>query len=782
MFFKKTLALLLSLGILGSVVGCDRFMRSSKSPEDKLKDQMVTIKSSSLACLKDLPEGFQHYLRDETTPEEIETNFKCVNKALELFVLFTKEQQYTDDQLRGFFNRYLLKKQQISPEFMIEIMKLKAFVIGGSNRTLSKTEITSAIDFLNSVKEEIQKLRGNVKLLILQESPDKVTNERFDQVQAQARAGFLRLVNESKAAGSLYEFADFKVFIDELGKFMNETQMLSPFLKWIPLLESLKDLFLGERAQVRTSREWRDAAAWGIDGYFLGLEYFYGLRTKTDNLISIWSRFLRIFDRSLSLLERSPVLLREGRLESVALDRVLENLWAQGLKPMDLDLNTVKKTYRMAALRFLEHNSLRQAQPTEFLGLDRKHLNILRFEYSAWRMGQETILQLFQDRDVKSGVTLAEIKGVLASQEASTKIQSLQSAADSSQDLLLNTWTQWKQLLTSPHPLQWTNSRKVLMQPDIQLSRTSFAGLSWMNLLRTMTRFVQRGYGQGNSLNVWDLQISKDSLVFLENDFHDLGMEVKLLDPRSNNPAARTFQEANFFTFSGNGDEFLTGQELLEELSFMTSGGSVMTSEIMAAATFKKGPNELGLCETGKIDILAKPILKAECVEEIIKDNFESYFEGLPGMVSMVNELKAKDIKSHANAEWKKFYNSLMTLAAVEGRTLGTTEYAEIRTAVVVLHYVESLMMVYDVNHDGRLDEKELLKASPRFNSFISKESPIGNWFVDDVFLCLVSYGKKPNGWDMVSFMAKKPFGIGTVGRLDLLNVLSVLKKSIAIK
>ena len=777
MFFRNICAFLVTVGILGSLVGCDRFLRSSKSAEDRAADQTVTIKSSTLGCLKTLPLGFQHYLRDESNAEEVEQNFQCLNKALDLFVLFTKEQTYTDDQLRGFFNRYLLKQQQISPEFMAEIMKLKAFVIGGSNRTLSKSEIAGLQKFLSTVKEEVQKLRGNVKMLILQETPEKITNERFDQVQTLARAGFLRLVNESKAAGSLYEFADFKVFVDELAKFMDETKMLTPFVKWMPLLESLKDLFLGERAQIRTSRDWRGAAAWGIDAYFLGLEYFYGVRTKTDNLVQIWSRFLRIFDRSLSLLERSPVLLREGRLESTALDRVLESLWAEGLKPMDLDLNTVKKTYRMAALRFLEHNNLRQTDPSQFLGLDQKHLSILRFEYSAWRMGQETILQLFQDRDTKTGVTIAEIKAVLGQQEASSKIQSLQ-AGDSTHDLLLNTWKQWKSLLTSERPLQWTISKKVLMQADPQSAQTSFQGLSWMNLLRTMTRFVQRGYGEGNSLNVWDLKISKDNLVFLENDFHELGMEVKLLDPRSKNPAARTFQESNFFTYSGNGDDYLTGQELLEELSLMTSGGSVITSEIMNVATYKKGPNELGFCEIGKTDILAKPIMRADCVEKIIKDNFDSYFEGLPGMVSLVREIKARDAKNNHDYEWKKFYRSLMGIAEVPGKTPDTTEYAEIRTAVVVLHYVESLMMVYDTNRNGHLDQQELLKASPRFGGFIAKMSPLGGYLLDDVFLCIVYKGKKPGFTDMAGFMLEKPFGLGEVGRLELVNVLAVLKKT----
>jgi hypothetical protein len=117
-----------------------------------------------------------------------------------------------------------------------------------------------------------------------------------------------------------------------------------------------------------------------------------------------------------------------------------------------------------------------------------------------------------------------------------------------------------------------------------------------------------------------------------------------------------------------------------------------------------------------------------------------------------------------------------------------TITYPEIRSMGGVLHYMEGLMEVYDVNRDQLLSEDEILAAYPRFQNVVSELSPLKGWFTEDAFLYIVYRGKKPqvNGFvssleaagDFASFKAQKSVGLlGKVSRLNLLQVIAVLKQ-----
>lgn len=84
-------------------------------------------------------------------------------------------------------------------------------------------------------------------------------------------------------------------------------------------------------------------------------------------------------------------------------------------------------------------------------------------------------------------------------------------------------------------------------------------------------------------------------------------------------------------------------------------------------------------------------------------------------------------------------------------------------------------MLVFDTNHDSVMSEQEVLGAMPRFRDFIVKMSPLGNWFVDDIFLFMIYKGEKPTAMKMPGFLCRKT-GLGTVNRLNLVRVLGLLK------
>jgi hypothetical protein len=765
--WKRLFLLLSASAAILTFAGCDRFLKSSKSEQERAEAETVTLKPAGLGCLVDFPTKLENYVKDKASAGEVEEAFACLEKSLQTFVKLTsgtRPDSYTDEELRHFLNRYLLKGNQISPAFMRELMKIKALVVGGSTSLISRAEIDQGIRFTKSVKDEALQLRGKMRFLLFEAEREKVDEALLAETQEQLIKSVSRLLEQSKVAGTLYEFADFKGFIDELRGFLNDTESLRPFLKWMPLLESVKVLFLGTRSQVASQRDWQQSLTWSIQGYFAGLEFHYRLRHRDLDTPADWSRLLRLADKVMDLVERSPVLEDNGRLQTAALDRVFDEVWKLKLINTDISVKTVKSSYRMAILRILERNGSRQAQPSEALGLDRKHLSVLRFEYNVWRMTQEMVLALFQDRDLQKGVTPEDVHRAVDGFDAGAAIGRLKNG-EADRELLAETWKDWSRLMKQDRPIQWTAGPKMLMRYNTRFATTDFVGMNWSNAIRSLARLVQRGYGEGPSKHVSDLQISERSLMNFEEDFREIGQAIRFLDPRSHNPAGRTFKEANFFTFHGDGNDWMSGLETYEELSFLVSGGSGLTEDVMRLA------KEAG-CENGKIDILGKPMLNEVCFEKFLRGQFSKIFNGLPWMAAEVAQM--------SDREWKNFYDSMISVAALDKRSPGAVEFSEIRTAVVVIQYVEGLMMSFDTDQNNKLSEEEITKAAPRFRSFIQKLSPLGGFLVDDIFLCLVYEGKKPGLSDLTAFEIEKVFGLGDIGRQELLKVLSVLKKDVA--
>lgn len=782
----RTRLLLISTAAVLTASGCDRFLRSSQAPEEAAKRETVQIKPDGAECLSDFPDHVGKYLKDAATEKDLEGAFDCLKKSLNTFTSYTEgksKEHYTGEELRHFLNRYLLKENQISTEFMKEILKLKVFLIGGAQGVLTRSEIDQGLGFTRLVKDEALRLRGHLRFLLFRSSDAQVSGERVQEVKGLVRESVRKLLSESKVSGSVYEFADIKAFMDELQKFVGEGDGLKPLYKWIPLIESLKNLTLGEKPQASTDRLWRTRSDWAVDAYFMTLEYFYLLRKSEFKSPSEWTVLLSFLNRAFDLVEKSPVLETEGLLQARALDRVLEEVWKLDLFKTQIPVATAKITYRMSIIRFLERNQSRQARSSEVLGLDRRHLSMLRFEYNVWRMVQLPILELFIHREPGHAVTGHEISESLHAVDVLREIETLPEG-DLQRDLYLQAWDDWRNLVDSDRPVHWTESKGVFMTQDASASRTSFVGLNIMNAVRSLARLVQRGYGEGNSRHVGDLEISERALMNLEEDFRDFGLAVKFLDPRSHNSAGRTFKEASFFTFHGDGSPKLTGHEIFEELNFLISGGSVIAKELSEAALEAK-------CGTGKIDVLGKPVHKLDCFNGVFRERFETVFVGFPHLIAFVKGLDGKG--------WDDFHQALFEVASLadKDKQAGTREFSEIRTAAVVLHYVEALMMVYDKDRNQRLILSEVQASAPRFRPFIATvakkelEAGLGSWLggtvagwesiVDDIFYFIVYRGRKPGGaGELARFKFDKQFDLGDIGRLELLKVLAVLKKDVS--
>jgi hypothetical protein len=139
------------------------------------------------------------------------------------------------------------------------------------------------------------------------------------------------------------------------------------------------------------------------------------------------------------------------------------------------------------------------------------------------------------------------------------------------------------------------------------------------------------------------------------------------------------------------------------------------------------------------------------CLNKFLRSHLSVYFSNLPGLVKWAQRL--------SDEEWDAFYKEVIGFARMDARIKGKLETGDLRTLVVILHYVESMYLRFDLDQDDRLSIDELIVASDRFAPFFRETfnlKPRGKWFqgtqkrlfdyaISRGFACLVVTGEMPS-------------------------------------
>jgi hypothetical protein len=173
-------------------------------------------------------------------------------------------------------------------------------------------------------------------------------------------------------------------------------------------------------------------------------------------------------------------------------------------------------------------------------------------------------------------------------------------------------------------------------------------------------------------------------------------------------------------------------------------------------------------CTTIEKDVFGFSYLNEKCFKTQLRRNFGNYFDNLPQMSRYVAGLDDK--------QWDEFYRNLIFVAATIDQRPGLIETANIRTMVTILHYVESIMVIYDKDRNQTLSLDEVYGAAPRFMSFLKAQGKVSSEMVlKQGFAYLVFNGNEPSITDLAGFQAQKLW-LGEASRGDILRVIKALK------
>ncbi|QLY24143.1 hypothetical protein [Bdellovibrio sp. KM01] len=769
MSFKRKFSLLFASVLMISSVGCSDFINGQETKEEELH-----FSNEKLACLQGVPETLKRLTNGDGEKEEIRTSVDCLRQALMYFQKKTYGAQgnaYTVEEMRRFFSKYFLKENVVTPEFALELMKIKKAILGGSSNNLTKEEITRLIDVLAIVRDEAVDLAPHIKLLLLGVPVDQANWQQVSAAVEQLRVGLQRLLEKTETSRSDYSFEDGKRALKGFKEFIKDEDTDKNVTQWLPVVEVVKNVLMGQEAQLATYTQWKGSLNSLIDLYGLVLKYHYIIHNfdmSTQPKVREVSQFI---GQAIDLIEGAPQITTRGMIPLEDIDNLITTIL--GLPQIQAIAKirpiSIQTLYRAAILRLLEPG--RNGDSRGILGLEKKHIVALRREYNVWRLVQNFVdSQLVAGRSADALIAKDDLLEKYAKFNAVGYIKAGLSTDPYEHMALENAWKDYGDLLNSAVLISYNAKGRIEEFNDAHASTTTWKSLTTSNLMRTMSRGLLLAYGSNTSGELTKAAMQTSGLVTWYEDFKELMFDLKAFDPRTGNTGERSFQEANFFTFSGNGDSYMNQRETFEFVSLLfsaglSSSGSVYNDMLLAGCGKANGKSL-----ADDVDPLGFYYLNEQCFQTNFRLNFSKYFDNLPEMAKFVANLKPE--------QWKEFYTTLRYLAYVSPKEdQGFVEVANIRTMVTVLHYMESVMLIYDGNRNQTLSLDEVYAASPRFLPYIKemkKDIPFDT-LLNQGFAYMVFYGKEGSAAEIAWFQAQKIW-LDEADRLNLMRAMKAIK------
>ena len=697
MIFKYQLLLNTGLSIVFSLglLSCDKFLAGKPKKPD-----FIEVKKDNLKCLNELTTQVQSYLKSESNAQDIEDTFTCLDMTLNEFQMRAQGSQdaniFSQDDIFQIFQTFLADAQ-ISNEATIDILKLKAALLGGSEKSLSKVEITQLRELLKALKPELYLLKPHMKLFAFTKADKIHSKEKIDQGFNQLNLTLKKLLAASQITRSVYSFEDFKRLLNNLQVVGSGSNGL------LDLITGVKNFLTGSEV-LQTTADFESV----IDS-FVEILRLYSVHTEGHVFFELkdsqtLSEALDYIENWFRIIENSLQFKKQNSIAATTIDALILKIGEQGFLSADLKSETLVQFYKIILVRVFSKGS--EGKVSDFTGLNRLHLLNFRNELAAFKLYQSFINQLpFFAFKKTSGtdLTINEIQENLKNFNFKSKLSKTTELDASTQIRLLQSVDELRNEFLSKRPVIYRND-KMVVAANQEIWKQNWRDLTEAVIVKFYARGLLIGWGNASeSRLVANATLTEANLVKWYDEFKTIGVEYKVFDPRSINTGSRSFKEANLFPYSADGNERMGFFETVQYLNILSSGGSQTLSEVQSG--FAKAG-----CNTTEIDLFNNPWNNEACVIKDLKLNNKSYFNNLPYLVGFLSRLDDK--------KFYEFYDQAMEISRVNPLTKGKVETADIRTFIILLYYIEAMYAEFDVDRNWTFSAKEIRWSYPRFKSF----------------------------------------------------------------
>lgn len=752
------------------------------------KDDYIEVKKDSLACLKGLSLKLKGILKAESKEADVDESFLCVDKVLNEFqsrVQGTADANtFSKSDLYQIFDKFL-NDAQISTEATSDILHLKAALLGGSDQTLTKAEITSLKELLAVVQVEVKKLLPYVKLYNFKKGTKEFSKEVIKQAFDQLSESLKTLTSATLLNRADYRFDDLKKLILNLKVTSDEQTDL------LDLASDVNDLLTGNDP-LKTESDYSIFITSFTSALRLYTMHLQGYVTFEISDAAGMGEILDFVEGWIDVLENSNQFKKNKLISVDTLDPLILKIATKGILPIQLSPETLSDFYKVLLVRVFEVGPT--GDVSSFIGVNKTHLSLLRKELALYRTYQTFIdsikFPLADSGVANGGVDIASVQAQLKNMPVTLIAPIIKSFDVQSQTQILAAFNELRFEFLQPRPVVY-RFNKTVVAANQEIWKQNWNDLSRGLYAKMLARELLIGWGTGNATRlVQTASVTENGLVKWYSEFKQFGVEAKLFDKRTINAGAKSFKEANLFTYSANGDDKMDYLESIQYLNILVSAGGTSFFE------FKDGLANAG-CNMSETDVFGYPWNQEACAYEDFKKNYNRYFNNLSYLVAYLGKLKEPELFN--------FYDSVMNVARTDKNNKGQKiETADIRNFTVLLHYIESLYAQFDVDRDWNFSAAEIRASYPRFKSFATdfamktakdkldlfatlSSVPLAGYscygqddLIRESFIYLVYHGRTPGTTDLniapcIGGRSLIDF-TGEVNRSDIINTFKILK------
>ncbi len=696
--------------------------------DENRKAEPIVLSGPETNCLAKTLETIKKYPKGEVDEMQVGAAWDCLNGALKLFMKnvsgSASRDYYTSDELKSFLERYFLTDIKISDRLMTEAMRFKQIFLGGGLEIITRSELERTEVVFNLLKVESIRILPFIQVYAV---PDFQARRKVES--SRVEAAVVQLTQSAENIGKLlggtksaYLLSYARDFLIEFGKLYDSSGgWQGP--KWladhIGVVASAKAFFVRPDGNVIYPEDWPDLMRSACRLYGLWLRYHYFIENKDLKTGSALDQLVDAVYEAFSLLDQSAKMKVNRVIEMRQLEDLILGLKEIGFFSTEIQDQTISGLLKTIFGKI--YNPSINGQREKFAGITPAVLSLMKKDLLGWAEMQ----QLWDVVVAKTGTNEMPMSQFLEVWNTLTP-----NNVDAYKDFAV--------LLNSKHPVSLLADGQVAFVADIKsmmMNSDTFSGLNWR---RAFLSLAMRGYA-ADSAGSRENGITKNEFKEFYTDLNPIAVELKFLAPDSANGWDSTFDEANVFLLSSDGNDRLGFAEGVEILSFALSG-SQLSGKVFEDMSKK--------CKHFADDNMGKAMLESACVKAQIRQNFNTYFAALPGWVNMTADYK--------DDAWLMFLDAFERAARPKGFNANDPwESANLTKGIAIMYYVESVFARFDLNASNKLTQAEAKLAFPLIRPILAK---VSGYTTDDwlypIYTYLMRYGESPEA----SFTSKIQF------------------------
>lgn len=690
--FHFEISILIATTILFS--SCSEFLSGKPKAQDSIE-----IQSNLSDCLNDVTTDLQNFFDSKAGGEVLDKTIVCVDETLTTLQTKVEGREdanaFTADEIYDIFFTFV-KGATITREGSKNLILLKSALLGGDQTRITKQEITDLKNYLHIIKDEAKKLIPYIPVYHFEKTDKLYSKEHIAAAFQALNASIKVLVKASKLANSDYSFTDFKTFLINVLNLQSEEKNTVEILTKVnyvlngyalDLDDAEKDLY------VDNLTEFLRLTSLHSNGY-VGFD-FENLN-ELDNTVD----FLY---QGLKLIENSLQFRKTGVISVTSLDHLMLALSESDKFTYKVRASSLINFYKTIFVRIFENGI--DGNIRYFTGIKAVNIQNIRREIAVYQIYSRLLRKTITPEAIEAGNTvydLRELQRIMGSFDIWAEADILNQFDDNNQYIIFRIVEEMRNEFLSETPLVY-NFKKLGVATNQNDWKQTQPDLARGLANKMLSRLLMLGWGtQYQAMNQAGNDITEYSMYLWYGEFKALLVDLKAFDPRTANGGSAFFKVANLFTHAGNGDTKMSFRELHENLSILLSGGPV----------FDAIYNDLGKakCLLPELDVFDKNWGMESCYEQLLDQNYRSYYAHLPHLVQYLDGLTPEARIS--------YFHNITNISRISLNTENKqVESSDIKGTNSILYFIEELYVVNDTNRNNKFSEAEIRAAYPKFKS-----------------------------------------------------------------